>query len=345
MAPKTSKTNKQASAKKASSTKVAAVAKKQDLVITLDDPDESPPLAVSASPSMGSGASSFAPSASLMRNLSPAAVAGPKTSGESSDTEDIAATLGIAVQKKSRAGFGTLSKDSNLKICKLPDAIAFRFQPEDTTGKISSWSEKEMFQALREGAPWVRAAGIDSIALTWFDQNQKMTNNKGYGIRLFIVYLQSNAKLPSDAAIIKLGNFICTNVNQIDGNETTVSVGASPFWPTNKVAVWSDIIGVDAALRKLVKDCGSLTPGFYDQYKHHLYTCFRMGELSMELARMIHAPLDEVHPDLRPIHAKDCMKSAIAADKKKKSNVKKKQESDAMEEDDDFFLNSDEEEL
>ena len=344
MAPRNSKSNKQTATKRASSAKVAAAApKKPEDVIDLDgsDPDDLPGLAVHASASMGSGASFYPPSPALVKHCSPAAAAKPKGTGESKEGVSIAENLGIFFQKKTKSGSGNMSKDGILLICKLLDALVFRFQPVDASGRISSWSEKEMFQALRDGAEWVGQAGIDDMALPWCDRNEKMTNSKDHPIRLFVVHLQSGAKLPSDEAIIKLGKFICTNVNQMDGNETIASVPSSPFWPTNEVAVWSDIIGVDAAIRKLMKECGSLVPGFCDQHKEKLFTCFRKGELSMELARMIHAPMDEVHPDLRPIHARDCMENILAAEKKKDTN--KKNDGDAMEEDTEFLFESEDE--
>ena len=276
------------------------------------------------SPSV-SGASSFSPSLSLINDLQPAPEV--KRGDDQLTSSSIAAELGITIQKKNSSG--GFNKDSRLKICKLPDAIVLRFEPENN--RFGSWSEKEAFQAVRNKETWVGEIGIDDFVLQWHDKNKKIVNNKGHAVRLFVVYLEDGAPMPCDDALIKLGNFVCAKANQIDGNQTTASVGPDPFWPSSQICVWSDVIGVDAALRMSIKECGSLVPEFHGQNKNKLFKCFRSGELSMDLARLIHAPIEEVHPDLRPGFAnEDCMKSAIAKDEKEKSGMLSDEDDDEL---------------
>ena len=253
----------------------------------------------------------FAPSPEIMRSLSSSAESKPAASA-SDPQQNIASLLGIHVNKKVRSGFGGLNKDSEMKICKCPGAILFRLEPVDKSGRVSSWSEKVFFEALRNDEEWIAAAGIDSQCLHWCHRNIRMLNKMGYPIHLFVVYLEEDAPMPGDLVLIKLGTHLCTRINQAPGNETNASISINPFWPSNEVAVWSDVIGVDAACKKLVNECGSFVPGFYEQHKKKVHTCFREGELSMTLARMIHAPIEQVAEEERPDYDCDnCMNSAV----------------------------------
>ena len=189
-------------------------------------------------------------------------------------------------------------KDSTLKVSvvKSPNtsAIVFRVQPNDAKS-YGSWSEKTFFDHVRNERQWTKDISMDSTVLQWFDGNMPMYNGRGYQIRLFVIYV---LELPPKEAIIKLGHHICSQINTDPANNTTMSLHEDTFFWTVD-AVWSDLIGCDQALRRLQKEIGQTVPGLYENNKEIIHSYFHPKTFSMELARILQAPIDQVHPEVR----------------------------------------------
>ena len=149
------------------------------------------------------------------------------------------------------------------------------------------------FENVKHRSNWVRDLCIDSTCRQWFDNNYPKYNNKGYIIRLFVVFVE---EVPSKEAITKIGELICLRINVDPNNNTTISLNKeSYFWLED--AVWADIIGSEAAYKALLKE----TPqkpclGYFESNKDVIYSYFHAKTLSTELARMLFAPTDELHP-------------------------------------------------
>ena len=181
----------------------------------------------------------------------------------------------------------------------MPDGteIVFRIQPNDPQNP-GSWSEKVMFDCLRQRKNWAMTIGVDTQMLPWHHNNIRQENVRGYPIRLFKIKVK---KKPAVGQLVQLGEHICQHINAHPGNDTVIQIRRNDFiWLTDK-PVWSDVIGFDAALAKLIKIAGQPMPGFYE-LNHKLIDCFfKPGTLSADLARILHAPLDQMHPSERHI--------------------------------------------
>jgi hypothetical protein len=131
--------------------------------------------------------------------------------------------------------------------------------------------------------------------MLWFHNNEEQCNPKGYPICMFVVYLQS---VPAKANVIKLGHAICTNINAVPGNNTTITVNLdSFFWISHPV--WEDIIGSHAALKMLLEKTTNQPPhpGWWEQYSAMAPSFFCSQHHSFDLAHFLHASIDEVHLD------------------------------------------------
>ena len=213
--------------------------------------------------------------------------------------KDGLAAFGIKPAAGGRSTF--IDKNSRLKCCLISgaekSAIVFRVEPNDPTLKGGSWAEKCFFDAVRQNQRWITSINIDGNVLAWFHQNVAQKNPKGYSIRLFVIY--TDKQLPPHDNIINLGRYICQQLNSAPGNTTTTVLQQENFFWLPDGAVWSDIIGCDAALLQLVKDKGHPCPGYYDTHRAVIHGYFHAQTFSVELARSLHAPVDQVHPSLR----------------------------------------------
>jgi len=75
--------------------------------------------------------------------------------------------------------------------------------------------------------------------------------------------------------------------------------GTSYFWLPDG-AVWSDIIGYDAALTALIRDAGPPCDGYYDLHWATIHSYFQPVTFSLDLARTLRAPNEQIHPSERP---------------------------------------------
>ena len=203
-------------------------------------------------------------------------------------------------------------KVANLRCCAIDagvnSAIIFRFEPN------GSWSEKllvdEIYTNKRE---WTTTMGfINDKRFEWYENNQVQYNPKRYAVRLFV--LQTRKPVIVKEKLMKQGQFICQQVNlanvqystQIDKKVIEVAEVNEELitWipPGAKHgAVWADVIGIDAAYKQLVDKIGNPNgqEDFYIENKAFIDAYFRSGTYSLNFARRLGAPLEEVHPDLR----------------------------------------------
>ena len=194
------------------------------------------------------------------------------------------------------------SKDKNSTLkCVLinspeANAIVFRVEPTDPDAR-GSWAEKIVFDAIYKGEKWVRDLGIDSKNQKWFHENEVVNNEKGYPIRMFVLRCE---EMPPKEKIFDLGEHICIQINSAPGNRTTTSVERDAFFwidPDTK-PVWSDIVGVDVAMETLMIKTGvPNADDYFKQNKDIIHSFFHPGSLSLQLARVLKAPMEEVHPD------------------------------------------------
>jgi hypothetical protein len=254
-------------------------------------------------PSPAASLSSFASSRS--GNSSVASVNFPATLTNSavvlqpSVMKDGLAAFGIKAASAPKAKY--FDNDSTLKCCMIKghdgSAIVFRVEPNDPKIKSGAWGEKCFFEAVRENQEWLASINVDSTALKWFHENEPKKNPKNFPIRLFVIYTEENTTPKEN--IVKLGQYICQHLNAAPGNNTTTILHEHNFFWLPDGAVWSDIIGCDAALTKLIKDRGHPSPGYFDMHRATIHTYFHPQTLSIDLARNLYAPIEEVHPSLR----------------------------------------------
>lgn len=190
-------------------------------------------------------------------------------------------------------------RDSLLKACILETkngaSIVFRCEPKDSA--VSSWSEKVFCDAVKSGEKWARKLNFRRKFLKWFQDNEPVQNAGGYDIRMLVIDCDER---PAKDSVIGLAEFVAGQINSAPGNRCNLSVDKKNFFWLPDDAVWSDIIGVDQALEDLIDNAGSRPEaGFYDKHKDLIHKYFAPETFALDLARALHAPLDQVHPDLR----------------------------------------------
>lgn len=205
--------------------------------------------------------------------------------------------------KPASTGAREADKDSKLKCVIIQGEngtgfIVLRCEPNNSAYRNGSWAEKSFFDAVRNKEDFVDLCNIDNDMLQWFNNDQAQKNPKGYAIRLFNIPC---AECPSEESAIKLGEFICQNINAMPSNNTTITVDPTNyFWiPTSAHPVWSDVIGSDAALKDLVAKKGTPVHGYYDHNAEAIHSYFRPHTFTLDLARVLYAPPEQVHPDIR----------------------------------------------
>ena len=129
----------------------------------------------------------------------------------------------------------------------------------------------------------------------------ELKNSKGYPIKLFVVYVR-DATVPDVDDFRKLLTMICDNLNARN-KEFKTSVGADMFLcPEKDLAgetVWSDILGQEQSLRELRKQAGSAFPGWFDANVAAVHSFFGPRNLSLESAKELYAPIDEMSEEAR----------------------------------------------
>ena len=221
---------------------------------------------------------------------------------------------GIAVSPANRNATKTpQDKSSLVRLAIIPNqALIFRIQPKDPD--MCSWAEKVMMDDVKKPAPWVVDANIDSYVFTWFQDNQKMLNTRGYGIRLFAIYVEDTTSV-TDESLLNLGSHIAQVLTEHEKNDTVVTVPSNGAFFWNRNATWQDLIGTDAALNRLRFNTGPFhRDGYYHQNIRDIHSHFRPGTFSIELACTLFAPLKDIDPvQLRTVALKKLANRRAAA--------------------------------
>jgi hypothetical protein len=266
--------------------------------------DDSKPAAIARAvsfhkqPSAGSASSAVAEYGCAVASLgsSPSFLSFNAVGLQQSILKDGLAAFGIKPAIGGRSAF--IDKSSTLKCCLIKgtkkSAIIFCVEANDHMWKNGSWSEKCFFDAVCHNEEcWINSINIDGTVLAWFHQNVPQKNLKGYSIRLFIIHMDK--ELPPKKNILNLGCYICQQLNVAPGNTITTTLQEHNFFWLPDGAVWSDAIGCNAALLQLIKEKGQPCPGYYKLHRGVIHMYFHPQTFSLDLARTLHAPIDQVH--------------------------------------------------
>jgi hypothetical protein len=161
------------------------------------------------------------------------------------------------------------------------------------------WVEKLMLDNVNNGEQWTRQLNISNQVLRWYHNNEEQKNDRGYTVRLFAIYTEG--ALPGNQQLVALGRHIAAHLNAMKGNDATVAVDPNDFFWLPHGAVWSDVIGTQAALTALFKatHTAHASPGYFEANRELIHSYFHRGTLSSELATILYAPDEELHPSLR----------------------------------------------
>lgn len=118
-------------------------------------------------------------------------------------------------------------------------------------------------------------------------------------------FINADGKKPAKDTLVRLGNEVCKHLNAEEGNDTFTSVEETSFFWIPRGAVWSDIIGFDAALSALFQETGQPYDGYYEAHMGTIHSYFNPGTFGIDLAKKLYAPVDELHPSLRAVPAPD----------------------------------------
>lgn len=193
---------------------------------------------------------------------------------------------------------GGADKDSTLKLAIVPGAaLVWRFEPNDE--RNGSWAEKTMMDATKNRAKWIDYTHFSDRVYQWHVNNEKKTNSRGFGIRLFVINVNSTDI--NHSALRRLAEFIAKKINKTEGNNTVTVVGPGDTFICNHDATWAELIGNESALwhLKFETKVQSFTRGFYQEHQTKIHQHFRRGTFTVELACTLHAPLDCIDPALR----------------------------------------------
>jgi len=168
-------------------------------------------------------------------------------------------------------------------------------RPEDAPGV---WPEKVLVDKLRSRDPSVMMLNFDPHVRKLFLNNEPVKNSKNYMYRL--VRIRLAAPVPNGNAR-NLGQHICTLLNASPDNDVTVVIVDDSFFLHEAGSTHSDVLGLEEGFKDLLRSTTGQQPGpgFYEAHRGAIHSYFRAGQFSLELARALHAPLDEVHPNQR----------------------------------------------
>jgi hypothetical protein len=197
-------------------------------------------------------------------------------------------------------------RDSDLKCCVIKgvgiSTIVFRAEALDPTIPYGSWAEKTLAENVFSLTPnWTTPLNFDTRnkKLYWFHENIEKKNPRNYNIQMFAI-LTTQEVIPKER-IIRLGQYICDNLNRDPKNTTTTSLDEQSFFWLEGKPIWSDIMGYDAALASLLLETGhTRDDGYFLRNKNKIHSYFHPGSMSVDLAMTLLAPPEEIHPSLRP---------------------------------------------
>ena len=121
---------------------------------------------------------------------------------------------------------------------------------------------------------------FENICYNWFDKLVQQSNNKGYAIRLFSINI--DLAPPSHEVLVSIGKHICHKINNLPENKTVASVDKNDFiWI--KHPTWADIIGLDAATKRLKETIGPLHENSYIQHCNTVHSFLKEHQLPQYL--------------------------------------------------------------
>jgi hypothetical protein len=197
-------------------------------------------------------------------------------------------------------------KNCTLRACVIKpphSAILFRLEPNDATGQYGAYAEKFFNDAVfakrnnKPGHHWIHDINVDNETIEWYHQGEAMLNNKGYAIRLFVIYVDP---LPSHSSIMRLGQYICDQLNAYEKNWSKVSIDPTSFFWIPGTAVWSEVRKPQEAyalMCSIIGDPASHDDHYYETNKDTIHNFFREGTIPLKLARRLGAPIEVVDPD------------------------------------------------
>jgi hypothetical protein len=159
-----------------------------------------------------------------------------------------------------------------------------------------AWAEKLFFDAVKSNKKWTTDLNVESTCPHWYHNNVLQLNQRHYAIRMFVIPLERS---PTKIQIVGLGNTICKNINATHANTTTTTLDETHYFWLPDGAVWSDVIGYDAALTALLRKAGPSCDNYYSNYEATIHTFFHPATSSLDLARTLRAPNDQIHPSER----------------------------------------------
>jgi hypothetical protein len=216
--------------------------------------------------------------------------------------------FGIDVATVNTGSGSGASKDSVLRCFIIPggddssinpSALILFFQLVDANFRSGSWGEKTLYDMVKQNHPSVAGLGISAATIKLFLDNVPQLNGRGYAIRGFVIHANS---VPAKDSALNLGRHICSVVNAHPDNNTTTSLIPDGYFMSQSGGVWADAVGHQESLKMLIKKTINQVPqpGFYEMYHHVIHSHFRSGGLTLDLARALHAPMDQVDPSERP---------------------------------------------
>lgn len=237
---------------------------------------------------------------------------------------DILSKLGIQHSSTTSGSRDSILKAVVIKGLHGTSWIVLRCEPVDPNGRYGSWSEKVFFEAIWSKPQWVLDCGLHDEVLQWVHNGIPMKNNKGYNVRLFFIKCDNT---PQDSMVLEYAQIICAEINQTPKNNTTLLVDEHNFFwiPTDAKPVWRDVVGADKALEMLL-DQQPWSPKYYQNNKNLVHIYFAPGTLSLDLAKALEAPMDQVHPGAQA----DFFGSNVEERSKEDMQVEEQQEDGAV---------------
>lgn len=102
-----------------------------------------------------------------------------------------------------------------------------------------------------------------------------------------MIHLQS---IPTKDLIRQIGDIICSNLNNLPNNKSTVVVDSEDFFWIDNNAVWSDIISSTVCLQIIENYKGRAYQGFYEKYQPYIATFFRDSSMPQHVISSLFAP-------------------------------------------------------
>ena len=176
--------------------------------------------------------------------------------------------------------------------------IVIRLHPTDPENKRSTWPEKIMMDGIFNREAWLSRIPFVRLTYAWYDNNIEQKNARDYAYRLFLIPSRGTLTAAQIVAILRR---LARGINEQPTNNIPVMVNPDDaFWLQDIVPVWSDVIGSNAAFQRLTSMTGLRTDtNFYQEHENVIHEHFRRGTFTLDMARALNAPLEQVHPGAR----------------------------------------------